>query len=422
MFCKYCGAQVPDGSEFCPNCGKSLAKKNPQPENQQPASQGEPTTVMPNQPTGQTTPIPEQPTQVQQPTQVPPASAQPTQVQQPTQVPPASAQPTQAQPIPQSVPGGQYQAGASGNGAVPNQYGSAGGVPPAGPGSVPPQSAPPAGGGKKKSKATAIIVVIVAFVVAFVVGLGVSNFMGSDTSGDDESQEQTDDSSSKQDEEAETKATDEDADSLGVAYDEESETYNSKCVDANDNVTAYAIIELNGSELSSLLDDQSYFWYQETDTEDQYYVRYSDKAAVAVYDQNLTTYDEATFSSMDVAPNRGATLVIDSVGGYYSSDEALSGACQLSNVEDPIVDSEEDVTWALVADSAGNHYLILVGAHGDGTYDLIIFNDESVSSGLFESMTDVSGYSSVDELWAVLKEGQSEEVAQDTQDSGVMNT
>lgn len=24
MFCKYCGAQLPDGSQFCSNCGKLL--------------------------------------------------------------------------------------------------------------------------------------------------------------------------------------------------------------------------------------------------------------------------------------------------------------------------------------------------------------------------------------------------------------
>lgn len=34
MFCKYCGAQVPDGAKFCPKCGATLtsAPQAPQPE------------------------------------------------------------------------------------------------------------------------------------------------------------------------------------------------------------------------------------------------------------------------------------------------------------------------------------------------------------------------------------------------------
>ena len=34
MFCKYCGAQVPDGAKFCPKCGATLtsAPQTPQPE------------------------------------------------------------------------------------------------------------------------------------------------------------------------------------------------------------------------------------------------------------------------------------------------------------------------------------------------------------------------------------------------------
>ena len=27
MFCKYCGAQVPDGAKFCPKCGASLMEE-----------------------------------------------------------------------------------------------------------------------------------------------------------------------------------------------------------------------------------------------------------------------------------------------------------------------------------------------------------------------------------------------------------
>lgn len=30
MFCKYCGAQVPDGAQFCPKCGAELSAEVPQ--------------------------------------------------------------------------------------------------------------------------------------------------------------------------------------------------------------------------------------------------------------------------------------------------------------------------------------------------------------------------------------------------------
>jgi uncharacterized Zn finger protein (UPF0148 family) len=42
MFCKFCGAPIPDGAKFCPKCGKSLetaTKTEPTP---QPAPQPEP--------------------------------------------------------------------------------------------------------------------------------------------------------------------------------------------------------------------------------------------------------------------------------------------------------------------------------------------------------------------------------------------
>lgn len=42
MFCKFCGAPVPDGAKFCPKCGKSLetaTKTDPAP---QPKHQPEP--------------------------------------------------------------------------------------------------------------------------------------------------------------------------------------------------------------------------------------------------------------------------------------------------------------------------------------------------------------------------------------------
>ena len=42
MFCKYCGAQVPDGAKFCPKCGGALTSVSEAPKAEAPKPQPKP--------------------------------------------------------------------------------------------------------------------------------------------------------------------------------------------------------------------------------------------------------------------------------------------------------------------------------------------------------------------------------------------
>ena len=42
MFCKYCGAQVPDGAKFCPKCGGALTSVSEAPKAEAPKPQPQP--------------------------------------------------------------------------------------------------------------------------------------------------------------------------------------------------------------------------------------------------------------------------------------------------------------------------------------------------------------------------------------------
>ena len=189
MFCKQCGAKVPDGTLFCVGCGSPMnakpvsssaralqggaqqdtaAVRPPVQQPPRPVVQ-QPTQVQPPQPAAQ------QPTQVQpprpavqQPTQVQPprpAAQQPTQVQPPR---PAAYQPTQGQPPkpgagypPQPTPG--YQ---------PPQPTPITVTDPTAPA---PRAAAPApaksGGGK------GLVIALIAVLVAALVGVGVFGFL-----------------------------------------------------------------------------------------------------------------------------------------------------------------------------------------------------------------------------------------------------
>ena len=165
-------------------------------------------------------------------------------------------------------------------------------------------------------------------------------------------------------------------------------------VDDYDNVTCLALMELDGDDLSYLLDELGYDWSSSSVC----YLRQSDMAAVAAMDADDNLLSQRDMERLDPGAAGEATIYINSVAGYDNIDDALEGVAGGEIVGQL---SKDDSIVAVLEDSSGNYFFISGEAHGDGTFDLAIWNEDSIAMGEFTENFGVEAHS-VAEVWEIL--------------------
>jgi hypothetical protein len=153
-------------------------------------------------------------------------------------------------------------------------------------------------------------------------------------------------------------------------------------------------MELDGEDVSYLLDELGYDWNSGSSC----YLRQSDMAAVAAMDADDNLLSQRDMERLDPGAAGEATIYINSVAGYDNIDEALEGAAGGEIVSQL---SKDDSIVAVLEDTSGNYFFISGEAHGDGTFDLAIWNEDSIAMGEFTENFGVEAHSVAD-VWEIL--------------------
>lgn len=370
MFCPKCGSQIPDGSAVCPACGADLsslpnvAPAAPQVPFEVPAAPEElptqvvpemaPTTVLPSEPEVNAIPVPpaEGLTEVR-----PFVNAQP---EQPQCIP---VQPTYTQPDQGFVP---QQQDLSGEYRADPQFVPA-------PAPAPTPAGGNNGGGKGGPKIGMIIGIIAAVAVAIVGILFATGILGGGGDTPDNPPATTQEAPPEND--------------------------FSEYVDANGNPTGQALIELDGASLAELLQENDYSWSSRSDC----WLRQSDLAAIYALDSDSEPLSKNDLSDLKPGAQGEPIIYVDSLGGYSSVGDAFDGAIGMDVDSDNVIYGSDGVL-AHVSDSRGNEYIVYTQDHGDGTFDLIFFNEDAISAGLFDSFLGGDFGDTASAAWAFIQQ------------------
>ena len=381
MFCPKCGSQIPDGSAACPACGANLSglpNVAPQVPSEVPAAPEElptqvvpemaPTTVLPSEPEVNAIPVPaaEDRTEVR-----PFVNAQP----EPQGIP---VQPTYTQPEPQGIPV-QPTYTQPDQGFVPQQEDLSGEYR-ADPQFVPaPAPAPtPASGNNGGGKGGKGKIIGIAVAIAAVVGIGaffgLGGLGGGDNGGGNDNPPAT-------------------------TQEAPPENDFSEYVDANGNPTGAALLELDGATLADLLQENDYSWSSRSDC----WLRQSDLAAVYGLDSDLESLSKNDLAELKPGAQGEAIVYVDSLGGYNSVEEAFDGAIGMDVDSDDVIYGDGGA-FAHVSDSRGNEYIVYVNEHGDGTFDLVFFNEDAIAAGLLDSILGADLGDTASAAWAFIQQ------------------
>lgn len=170
----------------------------------------------------------------------------------------------------------------------------------------------------------------------------------------------------------------------------------SSYIDAYDNVSVCALLDVKGSQLEDLFEDAGYSW------SDSYngWLRSSDGAALAVYDGRGMGLSERDVDDLAAGGGSEPTVYLLSVAGYKGALPALKGAT-LCTVNHSV--QVDEYAYGTVTSPAGRKAFIVSIPEDDGTYSLVTYNEAAVKSGLLETSAGISG-TTVDEAWTSLQQ------------------
>lgn len=164
--------------------------------------------------------------------------------------------------------------------------------------------------------------------------------------------------------------------------------------DSKGNPTIYSILELTGAELAQAVEGQGFSW----DSESLWWISSEGNDYIYVYgnDDYEFTRSEITSLSRNGQGKACLYVIVTDEGEYRSVRDALD---KLANID--VLDSEwleDDLGLAVVAGPSGRNNIILASGR-NGYYVLNIFNEEAVASGLLEEYLGDDYGSSVAEVW-----------------------
>ena len=165
----------------------------------------------------------------------------------------------------------------------------------------------------------------------------------------------------------------------------------SDCIDEHGNVTLYALTELKGWQLETLLDQQGYAW-----DDDKYtWLRPEDGASFSAYKQT-GFYTQETYNEMNEKGGAIVAMGFQVVAGYKDPQAALSGNAKCV-IEDSYFNGTDGI--AIFYGPSMKEYLAIISANSESTAQFIIFSQEAVASGLADEALGTQVGGSFQEVW-----------------------
>lgn len=185
-------------------------------------------------------------------------------------------------------------------------------------------------------------------------------------------------------------------------------TADAACVDDNANVTVYAVINLSGKDLVSLLKHQNYEWkgkssgYCAVDDAGFFAFTFSEVSNdVEKLASSAVTFGKSEYEELEPGAGEEPVAMMLSVSGYSTGEEALEGAIgDKDAVEDTC--ATDDSQYRLVKGIDGNRYVISAynsEDDGDNAHDIYIYNNAFIKTGYLSGGKQMS----VGTFWSALK-------------------
>lgn len=177
-----------------------------------------------------------------------------------------------------------------------------------------------------------------------------------------------------------------------------SSEFAAECVDEHGNITLYALTELTGVQLETLLTQQGYVWNEKNN-----WVRETDGADFASVDEENVVSRDA-YAQMTEKGDAIRILAMNMVAGYESPEAALRGNAKCS-VEDSFFDGDAGI--AIFHGPSMKEYFAIITPSGENLATILVFSEESLSSGLADKYLGTEVGHSLQEAWknATGKEG-----------------
>lgn len=166
------------------------------------------------------------------------------------------------------------------------------------------------------------------------------------------------------------------------------------CLDPQGNVTLYALVELDGSELQTLLSANDFAW--------------SDDASVWISKQggmlcavngggNLSQRD---IDKLGVGAAESPIVYLLTVKGPATPTDALASAAANVVIVDEFDDG--DALFAIVTGSTGWQYLAVVTSTGDNEQAILLYTEQAIAQGLFRDTVGTDAGTTIPEVWKTI--------------------
>lgn len=164
-----------------------------------------------------------------------------------------------------------------------------------------------------------------------------------------------------------------------------------ECTDEHGNITLYALTELKGWQVATLLDQQGYEWNDSANT----WVRMVDGAQFSAYKQT-GAYTIDTYNEMNEKGGAIVAVGFNVVAGFKDPEAALKGNAKCV-VEDSYFDGTDGI--AIFYGPSMKEYLALISQYSESTAQFMIFSKEAIGSGMADQLLGTHVGGSFQEVW-----------------------
>ena len=168
--------------------------------------------------------------------------------------------------------------------------------------------------------------------------------------------------------------------------------------DAEWNPTMYSLLELSGAEMQDLLDDYNFSWDKTINAWTA-----SDGSQFGVYDASGLIDKDAIEVLPKGAAGQSAAFGL-TVEGYATPGKALT-ALTGDVVTEDLYSGDDDVAFAVVYGPSMVRHLVAVTETDSNEQTFLVFTEESIANGVFESIVGVNAGSTMDEVWQAVTGG-----------------